>query len=652
MSSPPVRPQLFKDTLTKLEKDEVGIALERILANDKFAQSDRMGKFLRYIVGETLAGRSDRLKEYPIAIEAFERDESFDPQTSSLVRVEAGRLRTKLHEYYAGDGADDPVIIDLPRGGYVPTFAHQQAPEDTLAPEKLENPLRAIFSILRGHATTTSIILAVVVAGSVWLLTRPVQPIAPVAQRLIPTRQAGIAVLPLRNLTGDPGQDYLSDGMTDAIISHLARSHRLRVASMTSVMHFKNTAMSVPEIGQKLGVGHLVEGSVKRSGKLVQISAKLIDAQSNRHVWVQVFERPLREMPALQNEVAGKVRQSLAGRIFTKSGTGEDPTSVVQPEAYEAYLRGRYFRNKISESGFRKAISYFKHAISIAPAYAPARAELAGCYCLLGGHGFELVQPIIGMPQAKKAAHAALEIDDTLAEPYAYLGIIRLKYDWDWNGAEQHLKKAIELKPNFYRARIFYSLFLEAMGRHEEARSQAELARSINPLSLQAQVNLGWQYLQSGMLERARNQFEGALELESKFWAAHWALGHYYRRQGDIKNSIKSFERAVSSGGGHVLPTTALGHAYAISGQRDAALKMVDKLKLIERSSYVSPFSFATIYVGLREDAQTFEQLDRAYKDRSRSLAWLNVMPEFDRVRERPRFLALIKKIGLPRHDN
>jgi tetratricopeptide (TPR) repeat protein len=252
------------------------------------------------------------------------------------------------------------------------------------------------------------------------------------------------------------------------------------------------------------------------------------------------------------------------------------------------------------------------------------------------------------MPAAKIAVMKALSLDDTLAEPHAFLGIIRLKDEWDWTGAEDSFRRAIDLNPSYAQARVFYSFYLEAMGRQQEAIEQAKAAKVIDPLSLAAITNLGWQYLQGGDLELARQTFESAVELDPDFWGVHWGLGHYHLRKGASKEATAAFQKAIDAGGGHSMPLSALGYAYAISGEPAAGRKMLDALKMLAKESYVSPFNMATIHIGLGEVDEAFVWLEKAFVQRSRSMAWLNVAREYDGIREDFRYKALVRRVGLP----
>ncbi len=624
--------------------------LQVILSSATFAQSRRQQAFLRFVVEETLAGRADGLKEYSIALDVFDRDDSFDPQTNSIVRVEASRLRGKLRKYYATTGRDDPVEIAIPTGTYVPTFAPTGRDERPRSPENdadITPGPKASASPARWIALAAFV--AVAVAGAFLVpefLSGEPETRAPAARE---DGRYSIAVLPLRNLSNEEGQEFLSDGLTDALITSLAQRKELHVISLTSVMAYKNLNRPIAEIARELKVDHIVEGSVLRSRNRVRITAQLIEAATDRHLWAESYERDLSDVITMQGEVSRRIVASLSGKVTGLSTDASDETKSVAPEAQEAYLKGLYFRNQMTEQGFEKGIAYFKMAIEREPEFARAYSGLATCFCLLGGHGFEIVEPGESMPVARNAVLEAMRLDQRLAEPHAFMGVIRLKFDWDWPGAEASFKRSIELNPNYPLARIFYSFYLEAMGRPEAAIREAEVARSLDPLSLQANTNLGWQYLRAGRREDARRQFEATRELAPNFWGVHWGLGHYHRRKGAFAEAIESFQGAIDLGGGHALPIADLGYVYAIAGKRAEALDVLAELEAMAEKGYVSPYTMATIHVGLGEFDAAFTRLEEAYRKRSRSLVWLNVAEEYDGLRSDPRFQALLKRIGLPR---
>ena len=627
--------------------DAVRAQVRRLIASPELARSQRLQRFLQFTVEESLASRAATLKEYTIALGVFDRDDSFDPQQSSIVRVEASRLRAKLRQYYATRGQTDPIRIDLPTGSYVPVFGWPAAEPASVAkpPARsraawLTRPRLAIASVT---AATLIAVVGLVVGDRLGLR----EGISPTAAGLSSGPHA-VAVLPLRNLSGDASQDYFSDGMTDALIAALAKKRMIRVISMTSVMAYRNVNRPIAEIARELDVTHVIEGSVLRIGGRIRITAQLVEAASERHLWAETYERDAANVLAIQDDVVHRIVSSLSDQA--ELGVAPDPgdAPTVDPEAYEAQLKARFFRNLMTEEGFNQSIEYFQRAITIEPDYALAYSCMASCYCLLGGHGFELVRPGEAMPAARATFQQALALDDTLAEPYAFPGLIKLKFDWDWQGAEEDMEPAIELSPSFSQARLLYSIFLEAMGRQNEAIGEAELARSLDPLSLAVNVNLAWQYMQADRLDDARRQLEATAELGQGFWGLHWGWGHYHRRKGKPDQAIAAFQESIAATGGHTLPLSALGHAYAVSGRSAEAREVIEALMALAAESYVSPYNVATVYAGLGEDDEVFAWLEEAYDERSRSLAWLNVAREYDRLRADPRFESLVRRIGLP----
>ena len=634
----------------QLSRDDVLVQLDRVLSGQAVRQSPRLQAFLRFIVEETLAGRAEALNEYSIALDVFNRDESFDPKISSIVRVEASRLRTKLDNYNAIEGSGDPIRIVLPAGSYVPVFqAINLKAVERSSGALLPSMSRAWLRPGQMVAILTTAIALIAGASMILFDSRLLKSGNDTALKASHDAQApSLVILPLRNLSADPDQDYFSDGMTDALISSLAKQKIGRIISMTSAMSYKDVDRPVTDIARELSVSHVVEGSVLQIGDKVRITAQLIEAATDRHLWAETYDRDVADVIALQNEIVDHIVSSLVGHVGSRQGVAEQEQAEIAPAAYEAHLKGRFFRNKMTKDGFRQGVEYFKQAVEQAPDYAPAYSGIATCYCLLGGHGFELVRPSEGMRAAKEAVLEALRLDDSLPEPHAFLGVIRLKYEWDWQGAEAAFRRAIDLSPSYAQAHIFYSFYLEAMGQQKAAVREAERAKTLDPLSLSANINLGWQYLQAEQLERAKGVFDATAELDPHFWGVHWGRGHYYQRKGEYHDAIEAFQKAVDTGGGHAMPLSGLGYAYAMAGQPQEAKAVLEKLKHLSEDSFVSPSNMATIYAGLGETEEAFVWLEKAFAERSRSIVWLKVTREYESLQSDPRFEALIQRVGLP----
>ena len=588
-----------------------------------------MREFLTYLIDETLEGRAARLKELAIGIAVFRRDEDFDPRVDAVVRVEAGRLRSKLTEYYAGAGEQDPVRIEVRKGGYVPTFTSVPAADHGTARSTTMSPLVAAGVLALLVAAVTGAFLNFRSPG-------PTQP-------LVTEGLHNIAVLPLRDFSSMP-QDYFSEAMTDVLIARLAELPELRVISLSSVLQYKDAELAPTQIAAELGVASIVEGTIYREDDSVRITANLIDGHDGQNLWSKTFTRPMTSVLALQNEVTSEIATQLLGELVPSSKSSD---LQIDPLAYEAFLRGIYWRNRLTENGFNRGIVYFQQAIDTQPDYAEAYAGLAACHCQLGGHGIEVVRPDVALPEAIGLANRALELDSSLAEPNALLGIISYKFEWDVEAAERHLQRAIDKNPSHFQAYLWRSQIAEGSGRQEIAVEQARIAHRINPLSRAANLNLGWQIFQAGNTAEAESEFHELIEFDPEFWGGHWGLGHCYRAQGNYDEAIAQFSRAVELDGGHSLALASLGYTLAIAGQHEQALAIAEDLEARAERTYISPVHIAMVYAGLGDADTAFQWLQHALEVRARSMAWLTVMGEFDSLQDDPRYDALVASIGI-----
>jgi len=454
-----------------------------------------------------------------------------------------------------------------------------------------------------------------------------------------------IAVLPLENLSGDPAQEYFADGMTEALIADLAQISALRVISRTSVMQYKGANKPLPEIAKALNVDAVVEGSVQRVGERVKITAQLIEAATDRHLWAKSYERELRDILALQSEVARAIANEIQIKLTPQEQTRLTNTRQVNPEAHQAYLKGRFYWNKFTAEGFKKSIDYFHQALEKDPAYALAYAGLADAYNILAVASH--LPPKEVMPKAKAAAIKALELDETLAEAHVSLGIFKLFYDWDWMGAEREFKRAIELNPNNPDAHHFYGHYLEAMGQMDEAIAVTKRALELDPLSLSINAELGFAYYWSRQYDEAIAQYRKTLEMDPNFVFASWAIGQAYEQKGMYEAAIAELNKARPLSGDWQCIVAELGCAYARSGQKTKAQQVLDELKARAMREFIDPGLIAFIYIDLGETDQAFTWLEKVYEERSSWIAFLQVEPKFDRLRSDPRFSALLKKVGL-----
>jgi len=455
-----------------------------------------------------------------------------------------------------------------------------------------------------------------------------------------------IAVLPLENLSRDPEQEYFADGMTDALITNLGQIGALRVISRTTAMHFKGTKKTLPEIALELNVDAVVEGTVQRSGNHVRITAQLIQASPEKHLWADSYERDLRDVLALQGEVARAIANEVRIKVTPQEQARLARARPVNPEAHEAYLKGRFYWNKRTEEGLKKSIDYFQQAIEKDPNYAVAYAGLADSYSVLAEGKWS--PPEECYPKARAAALKALEIDDSLAEAHVRLALILRGYDWDWSGAEREYQRGIELNPGYATAHHWYAVFLTSMGRHAEAIAEIRKARELDPLSIRIYANVGLVLYSAREYDQALEELRKVLELDPNDLASNEWLGWVYSQKGMYEEAIAAFRRAqdLSTGGGE--SPLILAYGYAVAGKRGEALKILAALKNPSRRSYLPPVLVAIVYVGLGDKEEALAWLEKGYAERAASLDYLKVGPMFDPLRSDPRFQDLLRRMNFP----
>jgi TolB-like protein/DNA-binding winged helix-turn-helix (wHTH) protein/Tfp pilus assembly protein PilF len=458
-----------------------------------------------------------------------------------------------------------------------------------------------------------------------------------------------LAVLPLKNLSGDSTQEYLADGMTEALIGRLAGIHNLRVISRTSVTRFKDTHLSVPEIGKTLQVDAIVEGSVIRDGSRIRVHAQLIRAATDEHFWSEAYDRELRDVLSLQSDVAQSIARKVEVTITGEEHASLSSARTVDPEAYEAYLKGRYYWNKRTADSMPKAALYFEQAISKDPGYGAAYSGLADCNSGLAWHGF--MSPAEVLPKAYAAAQKAVEIDPQSAEAHASLALV-LDHKWDWPAAEVEFKRALELNPRYADAHHWYGDYLSIQGRHDEALVEAKRALELDSLNLMIGTWVGLRYYLARKYDGAIEQSRNAVDLDPNFAAAHLILGESYLQQGKHKEGLDELQKAADLSGDSPLYVAQVGVSLALAGKRKEALSVVRELQAISSKRYVSPYGVAQIYAALNDKEQTYKWLDTAYRDRAVWMSYLAVDPVFDSIRSEDRFRDLLQRVGLPRVGN
>jgi serine/threonine protein kinase/Flp pilus assembly protein TadD len=456
-----------------------------------------------------------------------------------------------------------------------------------------------------------------------------------------------LVVLPFTNLSGDSTQEYFADGMTEELTSELANIGALRVVSRTSAMRYKGTNKSSPEISRELNVEGIIEGSVQRSDSHVRITAQLIHAPSDTHRWASSFERNLGDILRLQDEVARAIASEVKATLTPEEQARLTKARPVNPQAYDAYLRGRFQWNRRTAAGLRKAVEHFQDAITKDPNYAVAYAGLADSYVLLGGiYGVE--PPPEAMAKAEAAVQKALELDGALAEPHTSLAMIKFWYDWDWSGAEREFRRAIELNPRYPPAHQWYAWNLAALGRFDEAIAETKLALQNDPFSLPVNTSAIFMYYEARRFDQAVDYCRRSLELDPNFARARGNCGLAYLQKQMHAEEFEEFEKAVELSERRSVYVGLLGYAYGLAGNKAAARKLL--AELIQRSGqeYIPPYEIAIIHLGLGHKDESFLWLEKAREEHGSWLPWIKVDPLYDPLRSDPRFQDLLRRMNFP----
>jgi TolB-like protein/DNA-binding winged helix-turn-helix (wHTH) protein/Tfp pilus assembly protein PilF len=579
------------------------------------------------------------------------------------------RLREVL-----GDSSDHPRFIEtLPRRGYrfiAPvelknTASEKPGQEDAATEKNVGAPDGAGKNgsgnsavghrVVEGQRTRRfslsriAMLAVAVLAGSALISGITVHYVRGVnASKGKANRSSSLVVLPLENLSGDKEQDYFADGMTDDLIANLAKIHSLRVISRSTAMAYKGTHKPLPQIATELNVDAVVEGTVMRVGNRVRITAELVQVSTDQHLWADTYESPIGDVLALQNRVSSAIVDEIRINLTKEDKERLAQKPSVSPEAYEDYLKGRYYWNKRSGDGFEKAIGYFEEATRKDPQYALAYAGLADCYGIIGATIYGRLPASEAAPKAKSAAIRALEIDPSLAEAETSLATAKFNYDWDWAGAAEGFKKAMQLDPSYATAYQRYSLYLSAMGKFDDSFEQIKKAREIEPLSISINASFGWRLYLAREYDRSIAQLRDTLEMDPAYEWAHLTLGQAYEQKGQFALAIEELQKAVELSHSSPLTISALAHAEALSGNHAEAVKLLAQLESLTKKQYVSPFYVAIVYLGLGKNEVAMNWLEKAYIDRSNGLVFLKVEPELDPLRANPRFITLQNRLNFP----
>ncbi len=545
-----------------------------------------------------------------------------------------------------GDSAEAPRYVEtLPRRGYRfigPVETVKISVPQASAQSKQPSEVPAEVGPSRPHALLAfATLIVVVVLGSVFWLERTATPLTSAAPRL-----DSIAVLPLDNLSGDASEDFFVDGMTDQLITDLAKVGSLRVISRTSVMRYKGTKKSLPEIARELNVNAIVEGSVVRSGQRVRVTAQLLEAPTDQHLWAETYDRNLGDVLKLQGEVAGAIAQQIRAQLTPQQQASLRSARLVNPAAYDAYLRGRfYFTTGFTKAAsLKKAQDYFEDAIQRDPNFALAYAGLADTDVYLAFTG--AMSRDRAYRSAKEATGKAQELDDSIGELHDTLGVLSWQFEWDWDAAEREFNRAIALAPSYSCAHEDRAIFLAFRGRRAEALT--EIAK-INQLDSgpSAAMAESWTYYQlrdyPNLIEAGRR----GLLVDPNDWSQHYHLGVGYEGVGKLQDAISEYQKSIELSDDDPGATISLAHAYLAVGKKPEAEKILRDLERKSKAAYVSPYTMATLYAGLGDKDRAFELLDKAYSERSLDISSLQADLRLDSLRPDARFQHLLGRMGL-----
>jgi TolB-like protein/Flp pilus assembly protein TadD len=510
------------------------------------------------------------------------------------------------------------------------------------APTIAEHPASGAAYVVSGikqHKLAVALALVVLIVGVVglWPYLRAPNPEVAIES---------IAVLPFQNKSTEADTEYLSDGLAESLLYRLSQLPNLKVSPTSSVSRYKGKEIDPVKVGQELGVNAVLSGRIVQRGENLTISVELLDVRNNRLLWGEQYDRKISDLLQTQREIAQEIVEKLKVKVSGEDkGLGKHYTD--SSEAYQLYLKGRFYWNKRTSEALATSIGYFNQAIEKDPNFALAYAGLADSYVVPANQR----PPRETMPKAKMAALRALELDETLAEAHASLGRVLATYEWDWPGAEKEFKRAIELNPRYAVAHQWYGGWLQAMGRHGEAIAERKKAHDLDPLSLVINFEWGLSFYFARDYDQAIKQLQATLELDHNFRPAQAHLAAAYEQKGMYDEAIAGFKKAISmqgGTGGNEILLPSLGHVYAVSGKKNEALKVLDELKQRSAKEFVPATSFAFVYAGLGEKNQAFAALGQAYQDHLFQIQWLKVEPRWDSLRSDPRFAELIHRMGLP----
>ncbi len=599
-------------------------ALEAVVSSAGFRNSDRKVRFLRVIVEKAIAGDPGAAKEYTLGVEVFDRPPDFDPKNDTIVRVEARRLRRKLEEYYAGPGANDPLRIDMPSPGYGPVFLETLVESAQPIPPPAPRPkpwwkLAALAALL------------IAAPGIWWLLKK------------LAADLTSVAVLPFANMSGDPQQEYFSDGFTEELIDRLSAIPNLRVAARTSSFQFKGRAADIRDIAKRLNVDAVVEGSVRRAGDTVRITAQLIRASDGYHVWSRTWDRQGKGVLEVETDVASAIAESYRLTL--------SPIHLTAPslQAHDLYLVARSHWHTLEPEELLKAVDYFHQAIALAPDYALAHSGLSEAYSYLIDMDVAPTRDLA--PKARAAALKAIELDPTLAEAYTSLGLVKMDAEWDFPGAGESFRKALALKPRFAYGVHWNAHYLENTGHIDEGCAEMRRAAQIDPLDRVYQVDITMCLYRQHRFAEALDQLARVRELDPRWPLFDLTETLIALGRNDAPAALAAARRTERTLGPAPISFVLLAQAEALAGNPAGARAQLARLQNAQRSSYVPAYCLALAHYAAGDLPKGYEYLRGAWDDRNGALVWLGRTEMFHPARQDARAAELLNHVGDSRFE-
>jgi serine/threonine-protein kinase len=586
----------FPALATAFEPREIRAQVEAIVANPVFSRSRRLNRFLRFTVEQVLNGRGEELKEQLIGVEVFDRKADYDPRIDPIVRVEARRLRGKLKAYYEAAGRNDPVILELRTGTYVPVFRRRGA----TPPAAQKKPVQVLDNV------------------------------------------RSIVVLPFANLVAEPEEDYFSDGLTEELINYLTRIPKFRVLAWNSASQLRGRDQDLSGIREQLNVDTVLRGSVRRDKGQVRVAAQLIDAKTGVYLWSETYARELQDVFAIQEEMARAIVTAMDLKLDLPAGGHRSTPNLA---CYNLCLQGRFHANKRTQEGLRKSVACFEQAVAADGSSAAAFAGLADAYSLMADYGVD--EPAEVMPKARAAAERALTLDPRSAEANVSLAFVRSLHEWNWWTAESLYRSAIWLNPGYAQARHWFGLdYLALLGRMDEAIVQLQIAHDLDPLSQIIREGCGYVQLLRRDYAKAVSIYRELIELDPSFYKAHSSMGRAFFMMERYEEALASFENARRLAGEVPSIVAGIGQTLARLGRTEEARACLADLCALAKRRWVSAGCFAVVYMGVGDHDRALTWIETALERREISVTAFKVHPMYDPLRSEPRFQRVIEQIG------